>query len=41
MEEHVPAHPVPFYRGPVEVAFGIQPVTVEGNTAEAAMRLGP
>lgn len=41
MQEQFPIHPVPFYRGPAELAFGIQPVMVEGNTAEAAMCLGP
>ncbi|QGU03459.1 hotdog domain-containing protein [Corynebacterium comes] len=41
MQELFPTHPVPFYRGPVELAFGIQPVMVEGNTARAAMCLGP
>ena len=41
MQQPFPARPVPFYRGPVELAFGIQPVTVEGNTARAAMRPGP
>lgn len=40
MPQPLPAHPVPYYRGPAEVAFGNEPITVTGNTAESAMQLG-
>lgn len=41
MQQRFPTHPVPYYRGPAEAAFGIEPVAITGNTAVSAMRLGP
>ena len=40
MQQTATTRPVPYFRGPGEVAFGIQPVLTEGHTAEGAMRLG-
>jgi uncharacterized protein (TIGR00369 family) len=40
MQKTATARPVPYLRGPAEAAFGLQPVLIDGNTAESAMHLG-
>lgn len=40
MQKTATIRPVPYFRGPGEVAFGIQPVLTDGPTAEGAMHLG-
>lgn len=40
MQHPLPTRPVPFFRGPSEAAFAIEPITISDNTAQSAMGLG-
>lgn len=41
MQQILTTRPVPYFRGAPEVAFGMEPVTTQDDTAQASMRPGP